>query len=253
MALTATASDSLISQIIGSTGMIDPIIILVSPNKQNLIYGMQEIVSIHKFLSIIEVLRRERASFKRTIIYCQQQIQCGQLFQLFLNEMGSELTEPVGAPFSLPQYRLVDCFSKGTEQDVKDAVLNNCTRKDSVLRVIICTVAFGMGVNCTAVTRVIHWGPPNDPESYIQQTGRSGRCGEISHCIMLYGKGLLRHCNKEMLNYVKNTTSCRRLVLFNDFKTYIHSVIKCSCCDICCRACKCIQCANHLSNLQLNN
>ena len=40
---------------------------------------------------------------------------------------------------------------------------------DSQLRVVICTVAFGLGVNSPDVSQVIHWGPPSDIEEYMHQ------------------------------------------------------------------------------------
>jgi ATP-dependent DNA helicase RecQ len=250
MALTATASNSLISHVISYTGMIDPVIVHVSPNKENLRYGVQMIESIYDFLPLVMLLKRQRTSFTRTIIYCRRQLECGQLFQLFKNEMGAELSEPIGAPYSLPEYRLVDSFSKGTEDHVKDKILHNCTSK-SVLRLIICTAAFGMGINCVDVGRVIHWGPPNDVEMYIQQTGRSGRSGDLSFCTLLYGKGLMRYCEKQMITYCKNISDCRRAVLFSDFKVDINSLTKCNCCDICADVCNCTQCVNMIKCLKV--
>uniref|UniRef100_A0A1X7VK36 DNA 3'-5' helicase n=1 Tax=Amphimedon queenslandica TaxID=400682 RepID=A0A1X7VK36_AMPQE len=55
------------------------------------------------------------------------------------------------------------------------------------------------GVDCACVERVIHWGLPNDVETYIQQTGRCGRSGQKSQCILLFGKGLKQFVDKQML------------------------------------------------------
>ena len=46
---------------------------------------------------------------------------------------------------------------------------------DSCLRVLICTNAFGMGIDCKAVHNVVHWGPPEEIEAYVQEVGRGGR------------------------------------------------------------------------------
>ena len=56
------------------------------------------------------------------------------------------------------------------------------TRK-SCLRVVIATVAFGMGIDCPDVRQVIHIGAPSDIESYVQETGRAGRDG---HQLLLF-------------------------------------------------------------------
>ena len=51
---------------------------------------------------------------------------------------------------------------------------------------VVCTIAFGMGVNCIGVTKVIHLGPPEDIDSYIQQVGRGGRDGEPYYALLLW-------------------------------------------------------------------
>jgi len=73
-------------------------------------------------------------------------------------------------------------YNKDTEEMIKETVLGQMTKQPSVskLRLLICTIAFGMGVNCAGVDRVIHYGPPNDMETYIQQIERAGRDGEIA-------------------------------------------------------------------------
>ena len=53
-----------------------------------------------------------------------------------------------------------------------------------MLRVVIATIAFGMGLDCPNVRRIIHWGPSNDVEAYIQETGRAGRDGESAEALL---------------------------------------------------------------------
>ena len=171
---------------------------------------------------------------------------------MFEKETCTERVDPIGAPISLPQCCLVDCFTKGTEEYVKDSILIQSTLPNSTLRLIICTAAFGMGIDCVGVSRVIHWGPPNDVETYIQQTGRSGRSGrsgQLSYCILLFGKGLRRYCDTQILANYQNTSQCRRNILFHDFSSYTNTAeTKCCCCA---SICKCSKCVVTIDNLCL--
>ncbi len=112
--------------------------------------------------------------------------------------------------------------------------------------------AFGMGVDCIGIERVIHWGPPSDTESYLQRTGRSGRNGELSYCIILFGKGMSRFVDKSMVEYCKNELKCRRDFLFQDFKCYNENRDRCIYCDLCVKKCiKCVNCEAMLTNLYI--
>ena len=196
-------------------------------------------------------LKARRLEFACTIIFRQCQVECGNLYDLFLQELGSEFMEPIGAHYSLPQYRLVNVYTKDTEEYTKSSVLAQCTDASTCLRVIICTAAFGMGVDCIGVNRVIHYGPPNDVETYIQQTGRSGRNGGSSHCQLLIIKEQIRFCDHSMKSYCENLTNCRRDSLYSGFSSYKTYGLKCNCCDICAFECRCAKCLELLKQLQL--
>lgn len=103
-----------------------------------------------------------------------------------------------------------------------------------------------MGIDCPDVRQVIHWGVPEDVETYLQESGRAGRDGELSCALMVYGKGDLRskYISKHMAKYCENSTTCRWELLFQDFADcQIDSQSKgCLCCDICRKNCTCGMC-----------
>lgn len=84
----------------------------------------------------------------------------------------------------ISDFRLVDMFTSATEQRVKQSILNSFS-KDLHLRIVICTIAFGMGIDCADVRQVVHWGPSKDVEGYMQESGRAGRDGKHS-CALLF-------------------------------------------------------------------
>jgi len=101
-----------------------------------------------------------------------------------------------------------------------------------------------MGVDTPDVRRIIHNGPPADIRSYIQETGRGGRDGNLSAAILLKVSKYNRYCQKDIQKYMKNSTKCRRDILFQDTDNYIHIDMgkKCQCCDICKLHCNCESC-----------
>ena len=56
------------------------------------------------------------------------------------------------------------------------------------LRVLVATIAFGMGVDCPDVRQIVHVGPPDDISSYVQETGRAGRDGLVSVVTLLQAR-----------------------------------------------------------------
>ncbi len=79
----------------------------------------------------------------------------------------------------------------------------------SHLRIIIATIAFGMSIDCPSVRRVIHWGPSDDIEQYLQESGHAGR-DQLSAYAILYKKApsvVVKGVTENMKEYVQTYTS----------------------------------------------
>lgn len=249
MALTATATKTTRQFIIKSLCMQSPEIISISPDKDNIIYtvldkpkeGIKEY-----FKCIISKLITERSNMDRVIIFCKTYNNVIAIYQYFKQELGKYFTEPPGSA-NFVVNRVVDVYTHCTHESVKSKIVAQFT-KPSTLRVVIATVAFGMGINCPDVRHVIHWGVPADVEMYVQESGRAGRDGKLSCATILKNPLDLdrRYTTQEIIDYCTNKLTCRRTLLFQDFQECSFKSRGCKCCDICQLRCDCGQCDAHI-------
>jgi ATP-dependent DNA helicase RecQ len=162
------------------------------------------------------------------VIRFLQTHQTSQHHLLFLKKTGDRAG--IGAPedgfYALP-YMQISPFGFGMR--TQDRFL-----KDEV-RIIVATVALGMGINKPDVRFVVHYDLPKNIEQYYQETGRAGRDGDPSECLLLYsradfrkieylieqmGEGTEREVSlrklHEMVGYCESR-ACRRAVLLTYF------------------------------------
>ena len=172
------------------------------------------------FSSLIDEVRVKRCQMNRTIIFCRTYNDTSHLYLLFKSKLGSEMTQPVGYP-DIPKFRLVDMFTACNSSHVKNSILRSFNSRYSRLRIVIATIAFGMGIDCSDVRRIIHWSPPSDVESYIQETGRAGRDGQTAVVTLFYNKRDLSfsYMDDSIKHYCLNNKQCHREALFKEFAT----------------------------------
>ena len=76
-------------------------------------------------------------------------------------------------------------FHAGTDDKIKSFILDSFTKESRTVRVLFATTAFGMGVDCKGLRLVIHYGPPNDVDDYVQESARAGRDNSKSLVILV--------------------------------------------------------------------
>lgn len=90
---------------------------------------------------------------------------------------------------------------------MKELIMQIFRANKSILRVLIATTAFSMGIDFPDIHQIYHWRAPSDVEQYLQEIGRAGREGKSSHAILITSKGY-RHVQQKMKLYCENKESC---------------------------------------------
>ena len=166
MALTATATDRVRKDIVTLLKLREPSCYVASFNRPNLTYRV--LAKNRPYEQVLEFLRaRPKES---GIVYCQSRKTTESVAER-LSEDGVK-AKPYHAGLT-PGER-----SQHQELFLRDEV-----------RVICATIAFGMGINKPNVRFVVHYDLPKNIEGYYQETGRAGRDGLPSECVLLFSAG----------------------------------------------------------------
>ena len=104
----------------------------------------------------------------------------------------------------------------------------------SSLRIVVAAIAFRMGLDCSNICKIYHWGSSPDVETYLQQIGRAGRDNRPAYANLYYG-GRNRYADENMKAYSANEDICRRKCILVHFVNIEDNDDECmyTCCDIC--------------------
>jgi ATP-dependent DNA helicase RecQ len=233
MALTASATERVREDIAEMLGMIDPEFYVASFNRPNLSYRI--IPKMQPLKQVREILSEH--TDESGIIYCLSRNSTERIAEELVRNGVKASAYHAGLS---SEHR-----SKRQEQFVNDEI-----------QVMVATIAFGMGIDKPDVRFVIHHDLPKNIESYYQETGRAGRDGLPSECVLLYtpaDAAKLRtfndklsddterdHANRQLtslLNFAESS-ECRRITLLRHFgETYRDAnnstINNCGSCDNC--------------------
>lgn len=166
IALTATADKLTKKDILEKLNLRNPAVFVSSFNRENITYTVSpKNSSFNQLLDFLEERKEDSG-----IIYC----------------LSRKSTESLAADLKEEGF-LAEAYHAGLDNAVK-ARTQEAFLRDEV-RIIVATIAFGMGINKSNVRYVVHMDLPKNIEGYYQETGRAGRDGLPSNALLLFSPG----------------------------------------------------------------
>lgn len=162
-AFTATATKIVKQDITELLGLINPIEIVTGFDRENLYF---EVVKVKDKLTALKRYL-DLYSGSSGIVYCSTRKNVDELYSELKND-------------GVPVTRYHAGLSKNERKLNQDSFIEDNTP------VIVATNAFGMGIDKSNVSFVIHYNMPGDIESYYQEAGRAGRDGSDANCVLLF-------------------------------------------------------------------
>ena len=189
---------------------------------------------------------KETISYPLTIIYLPLRW-CGYVYKLIENVMVTNQYYPPGCP-PKPKYRLFAQYHAPQTTSMKEEIFEQLHAETFTIRVVLATVAIGMGVDLCSV---IHIGPPRSIRECFQESVRAGRDGKLSHVVLCYNNRDIRKnkpgMNDDVHEYYQSKQLCLRVFILLEYLDASQPEPLQPghlCCSVCENSCLCINCTD---------
>ncbi|KAJ8713494.1 hypothetical protein PYW07_013864 [Mythimna separata] len=207
LGLTATASQTTIKSIISHLNIADGAngVIRNPALPDNLCLSVS--IEKDKDRALVSYLLSEQIiQFNAIIVYCIRRDECERVAAVLrscLQETGKVNMESKKNKRKRMSY-IAEAYHAGMSAAQRKKIQKHFM--DGTLRIIVATVAFGMGINKSDIRCIIHFNMPSSFESYVQEVGRAGRDGKLAYCHVILSKGssdkneLLKHIHANSID-----------------------------------------------------
>lgn len=183
-----------------------PCVIVDSPDRNNIKISVKKVKNnsgVEDSLDFIfKGLKNKGKDFPKHLVFCNTIKECSIVYCALVQEFGSTTL-------------LVNLYHSKIPDDVKKFIRKDMEAENWSICVLVSTSSAGMGVNFKDLQNIVHFSPPRDMDTFIQQMGRAWRDGKFSQELILYKS----HKNHEMMKLITTDSDCRREIIAECYLT----------------------------------
>ncbi|XP_049296435.1 uncharacterized protein LOC125770626 [Anopheles funestus] len=242
LGLTATATVQTRQSIVSHLSIPDGLRGIISdiPLPDNLLLTVSR--DVNRDVALVELLQSERFnSLQSIIVYCTRRDDCERVAS-FVRTCFQDAARAAAEANAHKRKRLnyvAEPYHAGMPASRRRTIQNAFMSGE--LRIVVATIAFGMGINKADIRAIIHYNMPKNFESYVQEVGRAGRDGLLSHCHLfldnkgndrnelrrfIYANSIDRHVIRKLLQKIFVPCACAKILKNKDLAQDLREELK---------------------------